>query len=39
MEEIIREFIEWAEINSPDAWFIYEHTDEAIKKFMEDRDN
>lgn len=35
MEEILREFIEWAQENSPDAWWIYENTDEAIKQFME----
>jgi|LakMenEpi03Aug12_release.lakeMendotaPanAssembly.Ray.scaffolds.fasta_scaffold3590563_1 hypothetical protein len=39
MEEIIREFIEWAHVTSPDAWWIYESTDEAIEKFMEQRDS
>lgn len=38
MEEILREFIEWSHENSPDAWWIYEHTDEAIEKFMAFRD-
>jgi len=39
MEEIIKEFIEWAHINSPDAWWIYENTDEAIEQFMEQRND
>ncbi len=39
MEDLIREFIEWAHVNSPDAWWIYENTDEAIEKFMEQRDS
>lgn len=38
MEEIIREFIEWAQENSPDAWWIYEHTDEAIEKIIKERE-
>lgn len=37
MEEILREFIEWAQENSPDAWWIYENTDDAIEKFINDR--
>lgn len=39
MEEILREFIEWAHENSPDAWWIYENTDEAIEKFMDQRND
>jgi len=37
MEDILREFIEWAQTNSPHAWWIYEETDEAIEKFMKQR--
>lgn len=37
MEEIIGEFIELAHNNSPDAWWIYENPEEAIKKYMEFR--
>jgi hypothetical protein len=40
MEEIIRNFIEWAEVNAPDAWWLYENTDEAIEQYMKAvRDN
>lgn len=39
IEDWIREFIEWAEQESPDAWWIYEHTDEAIEKFMKQRED
>lgn len=35
MEDIIRDFIDWAKENSPDAWWIYEETDEAIEKYAE----
>lgn len=35
MKELLKEFIEWAQENSQDAWWIYENTDEAIKKFMQ----
>lgn len=35
MEDIIKEFIEWAHVESPDAWWIFEHPDEAIKKYMQ----
>lgn len=38
MEEIIREFIEWSQSNSKDAWWIYEHTDEAVEAFFKQRD-
>lgn len=38
MEEILREFIEWAHTNSPDAWWIFENTDEAIEQFMKQRE-
>lgn len=37
-EEIIREFIEWAQENSPDAWWIYDETDEAIRLFLESKE-
>ena len=38
LKEFLEEFIDWAHNNSPDAWWIYEHTDEAIEKFFEQRD-
>jgi hypothetical protein len=40
MEEqliLLREFVEWAEENSPDAWYIYENTEEAISRFIEEK--
>lgn len=38
-KELLEDFIRWAEINSPDAWYIYEKTEEAIDKFLQERDN
>jgi len=38
MKELLQEFIEWAEVESPDAWWIYENTEEAIEKFLKQRD-
>lgn len=38
MEDIIREFIDWAREKSPDAWWIYESTEEAIEQYMKERD-
>lgn len=39
MEEILTDFIEWAKENSPDAWWIYENPEEAIKQFMEQQED
>jgi len=39
MEELLEEFIDWARENSPDAWYIYENSDEAIERFLAQRDN
>ncbi|MEY2701430.1 MAG: hypothetical protein RLY43_50 [Bacteroidota bacterium] len=38
MEELLEEFIDWARENSPDAWWIFENPDEAIQKFIEQRE-
>ena len=35
-EEILEHFIEWARENSPDAWFIYDEPEKAIKQFLEE---
>lgn len=34
MEELLSDFIEWAKENSPDAWYIYDNTEEAIEKYL-----
>jgi len=39
MKELLEEFIDWARENAPDAWYIYEESDDAIEKFLEQRDN
>jgi hypothetical protein len=38
MEELLEEFIDWAKDCGEDAWYIFDHTDEAIQRFMEQRD-
>jgi hypothetical protein len=38
MDEYLEEFIEWAKNCGEDAWYIFEHTEEAIKKFKEQRE-
>ena len=38
MDEYLEEFIEWAKDCGEDAWYIFEHTDEAIRRFKEQRD-
>jgi hypothetical protein len=34
--EIIAEFIEWAKNCGEDAFYIFEHTDEAIERFFKE---
>lgn len=37
-KELIEEFIEWAKDCGEDAFYIFEETDEAIERFMKQRD-
>lgn len=37
-KELLEEFIEWAKDCGEDAWYIYENTDEAIERFMAQRE-
>lgn len=39
IKEILKEFIEWSEHFGEDAWYIFDHTDEAIERFLEERDD
>jgi hypothetical protein len=41
LKELLEEFIDWARdygLGGEDAFYIFEETDEAIKKFLEQRD-
>lgn len=38
-EELLKKFIEWAQEESEDAWWIYENTEEAIEQFLDQEDN
>lgn len=38
-KELLEEFIEWAKGCGEDAWYIFDHTDEAIESFMSQRDS
>lgn len=38
MEEILREFVDWARDEGHDSFYIYEETEEAIKRFIRQKD-
>ncbi len=38
LEVILEEFIDWARNCGEDVFYIFENTDEAIKKFLAQRD-
>ncbi len=38
MKEILEEFIEWARECGEDVFYIFENTDEAIEKFMKEKE-
>ena len=37
-KELLEEFIDWARDCGEDAWYIFDNTDEAIERFMAQRD-
>ena len=37
-KELLEEFIDWARDCGEDAWYVFENTDEAIERFMVQRD-
>ncbi len=38
MKELLKEFIEWARECGEDVFYIFENTDEAIEKFMKEKE-
>jgi hypothetical protein len=38
-KELIEEFIEWAKDCGEDVFYVFEETDEAIERFMKQREN
>lgn len=38
MKKILEEFIEWAKNCGEDAWYIYEQTDEAIERYLKEKE-
>lgn len=38
MKELLEEFIEWAKDCGEDAWYIFDNTDEAIKRFFKQKE-
>ena len=38
MKELLEEFIEWARECGEDVFYIFENTDEAIEKFMKEKE-
>ena len=39
MKELLEEFIEWARECGEDVFYIFENTDEAIEKFMKEKES
>jgi hypothetical protein len=39
LEDLLEEFIDWARDCGEDAFYIFEETEEAIKKFFEQRED
>ena len=39
IKEFLEEFIRWAEDCGGDAWYIFDHTNEAIERFLKEREN
>jgi hypothetical protein len=37
-KELLEEFIDWARDCGEDAFYVFEETDEAIERFMRERD-
>lgn len=37
-EEFLEEFIEWARYCGEDAFYVFNETNEAIKRFLEERE-
>ena len=38
IKDILIEFIDWARDCGEDAWYIYDNTDEAIDRFLKERE-
>jgi hypothetical protein len=38
-KKLIEEFIEWAKDCGEDVFYVFEETDEAIERFMKQREN
>ena len=36
IKDLLEEFIEWAETCGEDAWYIFEHTNKAIERFLKE---
>lgn len=37
-KELLEEFIDWARNCGEDAWYIFDDTEEAIERFMKERE-
>lgn len=38
IKDLLEEFVDWAKNCGEDAWYIFENTDEAIKRFLKERE-
>ncbi len=39
MKDLLNEFVEWARTCGEDAFYIFDETEEAIEKFIDQREN
>ena len=39
IKDLLEEFVDWAKDCGEDAWYIFDHTDEAIERFLRERED
>ena len=38
IKDLLEEFVDWAKDCGEDAWYIFDNTEEAIKRFLKQRE-
>ena len=38
IKDLLEEFVDWAEHCGEDAWYIFDNTEEAIERFLKQRE-
>ena len=39
IKDLLEEFVDWAKDCGADAWYIFDNTDEAIERFLRERED